>query len=229
MKGLFQSVQRLLSRDSLSEAFAEPASQPEWEMVEAARLARYSEVMLERIARFSELHKGFIQVPDTLYHSSVYSNLPFLDPEVGQGLGVWFQNDLACAAEIGVFRCRDPFTGKPYPDTSPSIYEASLNVKNYAVFQDEGALYQMAVHEPDDDNELRFKPYELHDLHNIRHALVSAGYDGIYLLREETFSVLDSQAIKIVREHDPYEIYYGDSSPQSYIGVTADTEEFAPE
>ena len=65
----------------------------------------------------------------------------------------------------------------------------------------------MGIEEPGDDHDLQFKPGDLHDLHNVRRALVAAGYDGIHLLRENTFSVLDSQAITIIGEHDPVPIY----------------------
>ena len=228
MKELLRSLQQRFLAGRLRDEFSEPVGEPDWEKKIEERARRYHDVMLERIARFSEQNKGFIQVPDTLYHSSVYSNLPFLDPEIGQGLGVWFQDDLSSAAEIGVFRCLDPLTGTPYPNTCPSIYEATLNVKSFAIFPDEGALYQMAIQEPEDDDDLKFKPQEFYDLHNIRRALVGAGYDGIYLLREETFSALDSQAITIIREHDPYEIYNRDSGPQDF-SITAEPGEFIPE
>lgn len=234
MREFLISLEARLMRRDLRAAFVEPAGQAaespteiiaDWEQEAQERTRRYIEVMLERIERFSEQNRDSFEVPDRLYHASVYTGLPLLDPEIGQGLGVWFQDSLVSAAEIGVYRCLNPKTGKPYEDTNPSIYEAALNIKNFAVFPDEGSLYQMAIQNPDDDYDLRFKPQAFFDLHNIRRALVSAGYDGVYLLREETFSALDSRAITIVREHDPFHIYYG--SPHN--GERADPDEFSPE
>ncbi len=222
MKRIIQSVQQFLSGDGLSGAFSEPAGQPDWqreyekeeqryrdaERAAQERTQRYYDVMLGRIARLSEQHKDSIQVPERLFHGGLRGGLKALDPEVGQGLGVWFQKDLIETAHYCVSRNTQTSTLTPYPNTAPSIYEVSLNVKKFAVFPDELSLYSLAIVEPGDDNDLRFyPPSELHNLHNVRRTLVAAGYDGIHLLDRQTFSALDSQAITIIREHDPIPLY----------------------
>lgn len=229
MKTLFQSVRRFLSGDNLSETFAEPAGEPDWERENATRSERYRTVMLERIARFSEQHKDSIQVPERLFHASLHGGLPALDPEVGQGLGVWFQKELIGAAHFCVSRNTQPSTHTPYPDTALSIYEISLNARRLAIFPDEGSLYQMGIEEEGDDDDLRFKPADLQNLHDVRRALVAAGYDGIHLLKEGTFSALDSQAITIIREHDPIPLYNAHIRPRFEASSFGDPYPWVPE
>ncbi len=217
MKRLFQNLYDRFSGGSLSDEFSAPAHNDDdhqsLEETIAQNTKAYTDVMLERIARFSEEQQSQIDVPDALYHASLHKNLPSLDPEVGQGLGVWFQRDLASAAHFCVSRSCNPMTDEPYPDADPSIYEAQLNVKNFAVFPDEISLYNLRIQDPDDGDDLKFSPEHFSNLHNVRKSLVEAGYDGIYLMREGTFSAIDSAAIEVVEEHDPFPIFNAEIRP----------------
>ena len=189
-----------------AEDFAEPAGRPDWEAVEAQRTERYVSVMSDRIARNSSQYQGDIVLPDTLYHASLHSGLDTLDPSRGQGLGVWFQEDLVEAAHFAVSRSTQPGTGEKYPDADPSIYEAKLNLSNIAVFPSEISLYDYGIEEDGDDEDLMFKPHGL-NFDEIRTLLSEQGYDGIYLQDRETFAVINADAIEIVAEHDPLPIY----------------------
>lgn len=173
----------------------------------AAAEKHYQEVMLARIADLSQSQKDAIVIPDPAYHASKYSELETLDPEMGQGLGVWFRDDLDGAAHFCVSRCSHPMTGERYEGVEPTIYEAKLNVKNFAVFPNEQALYSMSIPEEGDPDELHYAPGKFNEFSGIRETLKAAGYDGIYLMEEGTLSVLDSSAIEVVEEHDPIPIF----------------------
>lgn len=209
MKKLIRSILDRLSDHSLSDEFpsSPESSQPNWQDVARERAENYTTVMLDRIARLSAKQQDSINLPNTLYHASLHSGLETLDPKKGQGLGVWFQDDLAEASHFCVSRSRDPYSGEQYTDTDPSIYEAKLNVQKFAIFPDEISLYHMKIFENGDGDELMFPPSSVNNMDNVREKLREAGYDGIYLIREGTFSVINSAAIEIVKEHDPYPIY----------------------
>lgn len=175
------------------------------EIAEAER--NYQKVMLARIATLSEAQRGQIDVPEPAYHASKYSALEALDPEMGQGLGVWFSDDLHDSAHFCVSRCSHPMTGERYEEVEPSIYEVKLNVQNFAVFPDEDSLYTMGILEEDDPDDLRFAPGKFNEFSGVRETLKAAGYDGIYLMEQGTLSVLDPAAIEILDEHDPLPIF----------------------
>ncbi len=173
----------------------------------AAAERRYEEVMLARISGLSEAQKVLIDVPDRVYHASKHAGLETLDPEMGQGLGVWFQDSLNDAAHFCVSRCSNPMTGERYEDVEPSIYEARLHMKQLAVFPDESSLYSMSIHQEGDPEDFQFPPGKFNEFSGVRQTLKAAGYDGIYLLEEGTFSALDSSVIEILDAHDPIPIF----------------------
>ena len=153
---------------------------------------KYIDTMLGRIKDYAQEHADDIDVPDSLYHASLQKGLPQLDPELGQGLGVWFQEDLIASSHFAVSRSHDPKTSEPYPDANPSIYEVQLDVKNFAVFPNEISLYELSIPQDGDENDddLSFPPGRISDLHEVRKILVEAGYDGYICKKKKRFQRL---------------------------------------
>lgn len=154
---------------------------------------------LRRIREFSEENRASVQIFSPLYHASLYAGLKNLDPEKGQGFGIWMQSKLREAAHFALSRSTNPNSGQRYDGVSPTIYEIEPNFKNLAIFPNESALYAFSVSEN--------SPYLGIGYHQIRKLLESEGYDGIFLIEEQTISAIVSTAINIIEEHNAIPFY----------------------
>lgn len=154
---------------------------------------------LDKIRVFSSHHQDSIHLPSPLYHASLYAGLHFLDPDQGQGFGIWMQGNLKEAAHFAVSRSRNPGTGKNYDGANPTIYEIEPTFKNLAIFPDEAALYSFSVDSNADSCGLTY--------HEMRRSLEGAGYDGIFLLKEKTVAAMISSTLRIKGEHDAIPLY----------------------
>lgn len=154
---------------------------------------------LRRIREFSEENKSGVHVPSPLYHASLQAGLTTLDPQKGQGFGIWMQPKLKEAAHFAVSRSTNPNSGQRYEGVSPTIYEIEPNFKNLAIFPNESALYAFSVCEE--------APYLGIDYHQMRKLLQGEGFDGIFLLKEQTVSGIVSSSIAVKEEHDAVPLY----------------------
>ena len=164
---------------------------------------RYIEIMLGRLSTFSAHNRAKIMpgLNNNVFHASLHKGIEKFDPARGQGLGVWFQDRLEDAADFAVFRSESCLHDD---GVEPTIYEARLKFNNIAVFSNESFLYRLYVEDVNDSEDLRLG-LRL-DYGIIRNALVSAGYDGVALMTEGTYSVLAPKCIHPVLEHNPFQI-----------------------
>ncbi len=231
MNKLVETLRELFFRTTPADRVVAAEKGNDWQAESLKSEQRYIDTMLRRIEEYSRENAGDIDVPDSLYHASLKKGLTHLAPTLGQGLGVWFQEDLVESSHFAVSRSHDPMTSEPYPDADPSIYEVHLNVEKFAVFPNEISLYGLSIPQDGDenDNDLNFPPGRFSDLHEVRKVLEGAGYDGIYLQAEDTFSVIKADAIKIVREHDPVPIFNEHVRPKLSNRFGEDPFPFVPE
>jgi len=171
------------------------------DLPEIQRLKSRAEVVesLLRIREFSEDNKTSVVMPSPLYHASLQAGLTTLDPEKGQGFGIWMQPKLKEAAHFALSRSTNPNSGQRYDGVTPTIYEIEPNFKNLAIFPDESALYAFSVDEG--------MPHLGIDYHQMRKLLQSEDYDGIFLLKEQTVSAIVASSITIKEEHDAVPLY----------------------
>lgn len=171
------------------------------DLPEIQKLKSRADVMesLRRIREFSEENRASVHISSLLYHASLHAGLEILDPEKGQGFGIWMQPKLKEAAHFAVSRSTNPNSGQRYEGVSPTIYEIEPNFKNLAIFPNESALYAFSVCEED--------PYLGIDYHQMRKLLQSEGFDGIFLLKEQTVSAIVSSSITVKQEHDAVPFY----------------------
>ena len=171
------------------------------DLPEIQRLKSRADVMesLRRIREFSEDNKVAVNIPSPLYHASLHSDLVTLDPEKGQGFGIWMQPKLKEAAHFALSRSTNPGSGQRYEGVSPTIYEIEPQFKNLAIFPDESSLYAFSVGED--------CPHLGIDFHQMRKLLQSEGYDGIFLIKEQTISAIASSSITVKQEYDAVPFY----------------------
>ena len=171
------------------------------DLPEIQKLKSRADVMdsLRRIREFSEENKAAVYIPSPLYHASLYASLEILDPGKGQGFGIWMQPKLKEAAHFALSRSTNPNSGQRYDGVSPTIYEIEPHFKNLAIFPNESALYAFSVCEE--------SPYLGIDYHQMRKLLQSEGYDGIFLLKEQTVSAIVSSSVTVKEEHDAVPLY----------------------
>lgn len=171
------------------------------DLPEIQKLKSRADVMesLRRIKEFSEENRASVHIPSLLYHASLHAGLEILDPDKGQGFGIWMQPKLKEAAHFAVSRSINPNSGQRYEGVSPTIYEIEPQFKNLAIFPNESALYAFSVCEE--------APYLAIDYHQMRKLLESEGYDGIYLLEEKTVSAIAATSINIKQEHNAVPFY----------------------
>ena len=149
---------------------------------------RYLEVMRQRLEAFSAQHNSKVTLPDTFYHASLHVGITELDPTRGQGLGVWFVDNIEKAKAFAASRCKQAH--------SPAIYEVSLSFQRVAVFPDELSLFTCYLPEANDNEDFLIGSQLSPAL--IRQSLLDANYDGIALISEGTYSALDNNTINII-------------------------------
>lgn len=182
----------------------EDASGEQFETIRQARAAA-----LAKIEIYSALHKKDVLISPVLYHASLYSGITRFDPARGQGLGVWAATDLAETAHFAMSRSRDPKNGQCYAGAVPTIYKIEPCFKRLAIFPNEICLYSFKVDESQ-TADTHYYPC----LDEIRDTLVTAGFDGIYLQEEGTFSALQPEAYIIQACYDPLPIFERDVLPK---------------
>lgn len=171
------------------------------DLPEIQRLKARADVIerIRRIREFSEDNKAAVHIPSPLYHASMNAGLTTLDPEKGQGFGIWMQPKLKEAAHFALSRSTNPNSGQRYDGVSPTIYEIEPNFKNLAIFPNESALYDFSV-----DEEVSYLGINYHQM---RKLLLSEGYDGIFLMKEQTLSAIVSSSITVKEEYDAVPFY----------------------
>lgn len=171
------------------------------DLPEIQKLKSRADVMesLDQIREFSEENKASLQISSPLYHASLYAGLEALDPDKGQGFGIWMQPNLKEAAHFALSRSTNPNSGQRYEGVSPTIYEIEPQFKNLAIFPNESVLYAFSVCEE--------SLYLGINYHQMRKLLESEGYDGIYLLEEKTVSAIAATSINIKQEHNAVPFY----------------------
>ena len=154
---------------------------------------------LNQIKLFSVKNAQVPLLPTVLYHASLYSGLKRLDPEKGQGFGIWMQGKIKEAAHFALSRSTNPMTGQRYDGVSPTVYEMDAQFKKLAIFPDEVSLYSFSVHQNNQNLNLSYQ--------HMRQLLVAEGFDGIFLMKEQTVSAIVPDAISIKIEHDAIPLY----------------------
>lgn len=116
----------------------------------------------------------------TAYHGSGDSTIREFDPRLGQGLGTWLTQNEGSAAHFALSR----WYGK---QASPTVYSVSISPRRVAVFKDEMSLYSF---QPNGVGNYK-RTAEISRLSQVMDILLAAGYDLVFLQKEQTFSVLD--------------------------------------
>lgn len=181
---------------SIHSSFRQMSDLPEIQKLKARADVAES---LRRIREFSEENRASVHISSLLYHASLQAGLTTLDPQKGQGFGIWMQPKLKEAAHFALSRSTNPNSGQRYDGVTPTIYEIEPNFKNLAIFPDESSLYAFSVGEEG--------PYLGINYHQMRKLLQSEGYDGIFLLKEKTVSAIVSSSIAVKEEHDAVPLY----------------------
>jgi hypothetical protein len=171
---------------------------------------QWLQVMLPRIAGYSDRHRVTVVVPEKMYHGSPYADIREFDVTRGQGLGTWFQPNSVEAARFSVDRSRY------LEHATPSVYEAKLNFSCLAVLPCELDLYGLRLVPDESEKGWEASPFSLSEIGKI---IRREGYDGIYLQKEDSFSALDARAIQILSEQRASPIFNEQIRPRLERGM----------